>query len=88
MKKLIIKKSFYYSCGRNYGWKNDGYTEIGVGIAKDWFIKNKEFIVNVDKQDYLVESDRAMDFINKYKSYENIRGIRIGYLTKDLLKKL
>ncbi len=88
MKKLIIKKGFYYSCGRNYGWKADGFSEIGVGIAKPWLKDNKAIIVNVDKQDYHLDCEQAIAFINKYKCFEDWSGVRLGYVSKDLFRKL
>jgi len=88
MKKLIINKSFYYSCGKRYGWKADGISEVGVGIAKPWLKENKAIIVNVDKEDYHLDCEAALAFINKYKCYEDLNGTRVGYVSKDLLKKV
>lgn len=88
MKKLTIEKSFYYTAGKRYGWKADGISEVGVGIAKPWLTENKAIIVNVDKQDYHLDCEQALEFIKKYKCYEDIGGVRVGYVSKDLLKKV
>lgn len=88
MKKLIINKSFYYSCGKRWGWKADGVSEVGVGIAKPWLKENKTIIVNVDKEDYLLDCEKALEFIAKYRCFEDIGGARVGYVSKDLLRKV
>lgn len=87
MKTLTITKSFYYSVGKRFGWKAEGYSEIGVGIAKSWLIENEEILVNVDKKDYHLDCKAAVEFIRRFKSYEDIKGVRVGYVSKDLLKE-
>lgn len=88
MKRLTINKSFYYTCGKRWGWKADNVSEVGVGIAKPWLKENKAILVNVDGEDYHLDCEQALEFIKKYKCYEDIGEVRVGYVSKDLLKKI
>ena len=88
MKKLTINKGWYFTAGKRYGWRNDGISEIGIGIARNWITDNKAIIVNVEGQDYHLDCEVARAFINKYKCYEEIGNVVIGYVSKELLTKL
>ncbi len=88
MKRLTIKKSFYYTAGKRYDWEKDGFSMIGVGIAKPWLVENKAILVNVDGHDYEVNCEEAIEFIRKYKAYEDIKDIRVGYISRDLMNKV
>ena len=88
MKKLIIHKGWYWSAGKRFGWREDGISDTGIGIGKQWLTDNKAIIVNVDKVDYHLDCEQALAFINKYKCYEDIGNTRIGYIPKELLTKL
>ena len=87
MKRLKIKKSFYYTCGKRWGWMHDGYDIVGLGIARKWF-DNKAIVVNIDGQDYHLDCEKALEFVKKYKCFENIKGTKVGYIPKNLLVKL
>lgn len=88
MRRLKIRNSFYYSIGRRYNWMKDGFDEVGLGIAKPYLKDNKTLLVNVDGKDYFLDCVKAVEFINSYKSFEDIKGVRLGYISKSLLRKL
>ncbi len=87
MEKLTIEKGWYWSAGKRFDWKKDGIPDCGVGIARPLLKENKEMLVNVDGEDYHLDCVEAVTFINKYKCFENIAGVWIGYVPKTLLKK-
>ena len=87
MKKLTINKGWYWGAGSNWGWKADGVSIVGIGIARQWF-NEKEIIVEVDGKNYKLDCAKAKEFINKYKCFEQLKGSRIGYISKDLLEEI
>ena len=89
MEKLIIKKGWYWSAGQKYGWKKDGVDTKGVGIAKDILQNNKEIVVEVDHQEYILDCERARAFVNQYHSAQTMPGgTIIGIVSRDLFEKI
>lgn len=87
MKKLVIQKGFYFSAGRQYNWVKDGIDPVGVGVERRWFTDD-ELLIEVDNIEYVCNTKQALEFINKYKSFEIRKGLKIGYIPKSLLVKV
>ncbi len=66
----------------------DGFLEVGLGIEKHWLMRGDNLIVNVDKQDYLLDCKEAVNFIKKYRAFEDRGTARLGYVSKSLFKKI
>ncbi len=88
MKKLTLRKGWYGSVGRKFGWINDGYNVIGVGIDKPLLVGNKALIVRVNKEDYHVDCERAIAFIKQYRAFENYGKARLGFISRSLMVRI
>lgn len=86
--KIVIRKGFYWSAGRKFGWKESGNDVAGVGIAKSILQSNKEIILEIDGKDYKLECEKARNFVNRYKAAENHNGTWIGIISKSLLQRV
>jgi hypothetical protein len=83
---LEIKKGFFRSAGNVYKWTKDHHV-FGIGIEKHWF-REPTVNIKVEGELYTLDSKKAIDFINFYKSYETRQGRRLGIVSKDLLEKV
>lgn len=88
MKKLVIQKGFYYGAGSKYGWNLDNYHIHGVGISKDILTSGPEIEVEVAGRNYIVNTEDAINFIKRYRSFYQIRGTTIGVISRDLMKEI
>lgn len=92
MIKVDIKKSWFYTAGRKWGWEGvGGFDTRGVGINKDILFsaakKDEVIWLTVDKVDYLLNPNEAIAFIKARKSfYKMPGGTMIGVISKTLCK--
>lgn len=89
MKTLEIKKSWFYTAGRKWGWEGQGFDTRGIGINKDILFScaksNEGLKIRVDGKEYLVDPQAAIDFIKARKSfYKMPGGTMIGVVSKSL----
>lgn len=81
----VSKKGWYWSVGDRY-WKGSGNERTGLGIESS-LLKNNSFLeIYVGQKKYSLDCQLAVDFINKYHSYEDLKGVRLGYVPKNLLE--
>jgi len=89
MIRVTIKKGWYWSAGDKFHWVDDGYSKSGVGIEKGILQNNKEIEVEVNHTLYKLDCDKAREFINKYKSAQNMPGGTVlGIITSDLFQQV
>lgn len=92
MEKLIgtvtIKKGWYRTAGRTYGWELSGLLPEGVGINRETLYSYDELIITVNGEKYRLDTTEAIEFIRKHGSHETMTGgTRIGIVSRSLLKK-
>lgn len=90
MKKVTIRKGFFYGAGSVYGWRRlDPNLHIyGVGIDMDILKTNEVIKVRVAKQDYTLNCGEALDFIRRFQSYKWIKQKCIGVVSKSILQMI
>ena len=89
MKKVTIKKKWFYGAGSVYGWsKVAGLHRFGVGIAMDILKTEPTIRVDIDKGKYTLDCLKALNFISWFRSVKVIRKKRIGIISKSLLKPI
>lgn len=85
---LTINKSFYFTAGKKYGFSFPECGVEGLGINIEILQNYKEIEVIVDGIPYLVDCDRAIAFIKRFKSVEDRKGVMVGIISRSLLKEL
>ena len=85
-KEIKIKKGWYYSAGRTYGWTYK-YAPEGVGLNRELFDSDK-IIVDVKGQKYELDSKEGLEFIRKHKAFKMIGTAKVGFVPRELMKKL
>lgn len=87
MKKITIKKGWFYGAGSVYGWsrRNPNMHIFGVGIAMDILKTEPEILVSVAGDKYKLNCAEALEFISTYHSYKVMRNKRIGIVSKSIL---
>lgn len=88
MKKLKIKKGYWYGAGSVFGWTRvDPKLHIyGVGI--DMAVLRKETTIQIEVADgkYILDCKQALSFIERFRAIKTIRGKRLGIVSKSLLE--
>ena len=88
MKKVTIRKGWFYGAGSVYGWRRLDATlhQYGVGIDMEILKSQKVIGVKVDKNNYTLDCGQALDFIRRFQSYKWIKEKCIGVVSKSLLQ--
>jgi hypothetical protein len=87
--KVEIKKGWYYTAGRKFGWLNDGLDMAGVGINQSFLKDCDELHISVAGAIYRVSCEQVREFVRKYKSAERMPGgSLIGIVSKSILEEI
>lgn len=84
--RLNITKSWFHSAGKQYFWADSGYDVRGIGIEAGLLKKYPEIEIVVDKVVYKLDSNKAIEFVSKFKSFYQAKGTLIAVVSKSLLK--
>lgn len=87
MKKINITSGWYFLAGDKFGWSKDFPVE-GVGLKMEYLTKNKKLKITVNDIEYSLESAKALDFIDQYKSSYMQKATELGVITKGILERL
>lgn len=79
------KKGWYWSVGDRF-WKNSPYDTIGLGIQKPLLMDHDFLNVYLGGREYTLDCQKAIHFINTFNSYETIKGVRLGYISRSLFE--
>lgn len=72
-----------------YGWSKDGFHMHGVGISRTILRSCDQVQVTVDGRKYMVSSEKAIEFVNRYKSIKIAgRGTKIGIISKSIMEPM
>jgi hypothetical protein len=86
MKTIKIREPFW-GAGTTFAWKAGGHDQVGVGLNKQDLLSNEELMVEVRGRTYKVNCARAIEFIRKYKSFQDKRGgVRIGIISMSIME--
>jgi len=88
MSVIEIKKSWFFSAGKKYGWDKDGLEIKGIGVSMDNLRKNSHIILKIDGEQYYLLSVDALKFIETYNSIFDAKGVELGIISKDVLQKI
>ena len=86
IKEITIKKGWYYSAGRTYGWTGEHEPE-GVGLNRDLFDADT-IIVTVKGQKYKLDAKKGLEFIKRYKAHTTIGNNKIGFIPRTFMEKI
>lgn len=87
MKRVVIKKSFFYSAGSKYGW-SETHDKRGVGVNLEFIKDNPSLEIEVDGVLYWLNQSDAIPFIREFKSVEDHKGTKVAIISKSLLREL
>ena len=84
---MINIREVYHSAGKKYSWP---YRWPGVGIAREHFNGEGNLEITIGKEPtvYYISKSEALEVVNKYKSVFWVKGVKLGVVPVDLLKKL
>lgn len=86
---ITIEKSFYYTAGKIYRWcgvaGEHSYDMRGVGINVETLQNYVEIEIIIDGKSYMLDCRKAINFIRRYGSVEDHKGVSIGIVSKSLL---
>lgn len=89
MKKITIRKGWFYGAGTVYGWRNAGLHINGVGLPWDTLLKEPKIRIDVAVggtiEKYVLECPKAVEFVRQYQSFKVIRKKRLGIVSKSIL---
>ncbi len=85
---ITIQKSFFHTAGKKYGWSLPKWACEGVGIDTRILQNYTEIEVIVDNIPYLLNCEHAIAFIRRFKSIEDHKGIKVGIISRSLLKRV
>lgn len=88
MKKVTIRKGWYWSAGHKYGWtKKEGKLAQAVGVDMALLKTNEKVVVRVmpKGETFIINCAEAIDFIRQYQSYKWIKEKCIGIVSKSIL---
>lgn len=85
MKRIEIKKNWYFSAGGKYKWEKN-HDRRGVGIRLDALKENSELEISIAGGLYTLDCAQAITFVRHYRSLDIIKGTKIAIVAKDLLK--
>ena len=87
MRYIKIRKGWFKSAGAQYKWM-DKYDILGVGINMLDLKNHKALLVEVEGEQYYLETPIALKFIELFKSIYPIEKLQIGIISKSVLRKL
>lgn len=90
VKKVTIKKGWYYTAGNKYKWAPPHSME-GVGINRKLFIDSDEIQVTVitkggHRDVYILDTKEGLKFIREYKSHKIYRDSLVGFVPRSLMQ--
>ena len=89
MKFIRINKNWFFSAGAKYGWVKDNFDIKGVGIRMSDIKTNKTIRIEINGEEYLMDCEEAVKFIEKYQSIFVAGGsTEIGVVSKSFLRQL
>ena len=83
--KYTSKKGFYWSVGDRF-WGGQGYDRSGLGIDAALIKGYDQLEISAGGKRYLLNCKEAVEFIKQFHSFETLKGKKIGYVSKSLLK--
>ena len=90
-KSVTIEKGWYRSVGKRYGWLDEHSME-GVGLNRELFLGDTILVTvkgkNGTKEEYELDTEKGLEFIKQYKSFETIGGNKIGYVPRSLMTEI
>lgn len=87
IKKVTIRKGWFWSAGYVYGWTRVDRTinPNAVGIDMEILRAHPTIRVKVNKDVFDLDCPQAIDFVKKYQSYKWIKNKCIGIVSRSIL---
>lgn len=84
-----IRKGWYFTAGKKWGWEEDGLDCFGVGINQSFLDGCDRLRLKVEGNEYEIGVAELKAFVNKYKSfYKMPGGSIIGVVSRGILEKI
>lgn len=87
MKHITIKNNWFFAAGGKYGWAKT-HDPKGVGIRLEILKNEPELEIEIGKGLYYLDCRLAIEFIRSFKSIEVHKGIKIGIVSKTVLRAI
>ena len=90
MKKVTIKKGWFFAAGWIYKWSKVDRNILpqAVGIDMEILKANESIKVKVKEEEFTLNCVEALAFIRRWQSYKWIKEKCIGIVSKSLLQEI
>lgn len=91
-RKTIKIRNPFFGAGspKQYNWTKDNFAIEGIGIDVDILNNYDSIDIILDKETYRVSTEKAKEFIKRYKSIYRVRnyGKLLGVISKSILRNI